>query len=497
MLLYEFVFIFLAFLGSETLGGNPPEDGFLNFKPVKPDINAFPKKSGNQTSKQSSCGDCKFPFILWGREYYTCTNVYTTDPNVYVCATEVDAGNNLVEWDVCVPECPGASVASTQQVDVNPANDPGKCYCGVMNPYDIYGGSADSKDSKIVGGFFSYVGMIPWQVGLLFNSPSEANQGCGGALVGDQYVVTAAHCTEGASPGDIYVDVGDTILGTPFEAQSFIIAVEEIIDHSDYNSGTLENDISILKLAEKVDLYTYPNIKPACLPSYKYSGPAVVSGWGTTSSGGVSQSWLKDTNVDVYPQGSCGDYPPGDITDDMLCAGYPHGGKDACQGDSGGPLVARQISDSDSYTLTGVVSWGWGCASPGLPGIYANVSYFTSWLYDNMPDLVTCDPNFDTSYTYPPTNTYPPTATYPPTISCNPDDSINALKAFKKIKKVKTKELCRDECTDNEECQFFNFKDNKKANKRICYLLKVEAKFKKGFFSGPRGCSFEEYPIPG
>merc|ERR1719474_257353 len=96
MLLYEFMFIFLAFLWSETLGGNPPEDGFLNFKPVKPDINAFPKKSGNQTSKQSSCDYCKFPFILWGREYYTCTNVYTTDPNLYVCATEVDTAGELV-----------------------------------------------------------------------------------------------------------------------------------------------------------------------------------------------------------------------------------------------------------------------------------------------------------------------------------------------------------------------------------------------------------------
>merc|ERR1711872_549398 len=159
MLLYEFVFILSAFLWSIALCGTPPEDGFTYFKPVKPDINQFPQKSGNKTSKQSSCDSCVFPFVLWGREYRTCTNVYSypdVSPDYYICATEVDASN---------------------------ANEQGKCYCGVMNPYDPY---SYSSDSKIVGGYSSYIGMIPWQVGLLFSNTNEANQGCGGTLVGDQ-----------------------------------------------------------------------------------------------------------------------------------------------------------------------------------------------------------------------------------------------------------------------------------------------------------------------
>jgi len=482
MLLYEFVFILSAFLWSDALCGTPPEDGFTYFKPVKPDINQFPQKSGNKTSKQSSCDSCVFPFVLWGREYRTCTNVYSypdVSPDYYICATEVDASNELVSWDYCAPECPGASKESTGQVGANPANEPGKCYCGVMNPDDPY---SYSSDSKIVGGYASYIGMIPWQVGLLFSNTNEANQGCGGTLVGDQYVVTAAHCTDTASPGDVFVTVGNTILGTKFESKSFIIDVEAVINHPDYNDQTTENDISILRLAEKVDLYKYPHIKPACLPSYPYSGPGVVSGWGTVSSGGLMQSHLRDVEVDIYPQGDCGDYPPGDITPDMICAGYPEGGSDACQGDSGGPLVARQMADSDSYTLTGVVSWGYGCAQPNLPGIYANVSYFTTWLYDNMPDLYTCQPNYGDDGG-------------PGGIPCNPENTINALVPYKKIKKVATKEECRDICTNEQyECQYFNFKDNKKSKKRICFLLKVVAKPKQGFCSGESGCSFYDYP---
>ena len=76
---------------------------------------------------------------------------------------------------------------------------------------------------------------------------SPMNQGCGGTIVGDKYIVTAAHCTDGATINDLFVRVGDTILGTEFEAEAFTYEVCEIIQHPGFSWSTFENDISILR----------------------------------------------------------------------------------------------------------------------------------------------------------------------------------------------------------------------------------------------------------
>ena len=246
---------------------------------------------------------------------------------------------------------------------------------------------------RIVGGIPAEVGEFPWQVAILFQSTSLQNQGCGGTLVGDRYIVTAAHCTDGMRASDIYVQLGDTSFDTNFDTFAMTLPVKKIIQHPRYDGNTLANDISILQLRTSVSLTEYPNIKPACLPAKRalFPGDAIVSGWGTVGSYMHSNSWLHEVNVTVFADGDCGSMNS-HMTSDMLCAGLMAGGKDACQGDSGGPLVAADPDKNYAMSLIGVVSWGFGCAGEDALGIYAEVSHFTSWLKKQMRDLETCPP---------------------------------------------------------------------------------------------------------
>ena len=194
-------------------------------------------------------------------------------------------------------------------------------------------------------------------------------------MVNSDTIVTAAHCCDGQSASELKVVAGDHNLEMD-EGTEQVVDVSDIIMHPRYSASTITNDICILKLESSMDMNSY--VDGATLPyqDEEFFGTGTVSGWGTLSSGGPSPDTLHAVDVPIVTDSSCRDsYGEDDIADSMICAGER--GKDSCQGDSGGPMTC-------GGTHCGIVSWGYGCAVAGYPGVYTQTSYFVDFVSQHM-----------------------------------------------------------------------------------------------------------------
>ncbi|MEM6502063.1 MAG: serine protease [Cyanobacteria bacterium P01_C01_bin.89] len=246
---------------------------------------------------------------------------------------------------------------------------------GVLNAL-----TASRVTPRIVGGTPAAENKYPWMTALYYRgcSPSEC-QFCGGALVRPNWVLTAAHCAAGVNentPIDVFL--GSTQLTNSGEQ----IAVAEVIIHEDFDPNTLDNDLALLRLDTDSKQPNIKIIEPGDPSNLTNPGNlATVIGWGATSEGGNSSQKLLEVTVPIVSnQDANNAYKQlgSSITENMIAAGVPQGGKDACQGDSGGPFV---VKDADGeWVLAGATSWGIGCARPSLPGLYTRLSLYGKWL---------------------------------------------------------------------------------------------------------------------
>ncbi|XP_071493626.1 trypsin-2-like [Diadema antillarum] len=236
-------------------------------------------------------------------------------------------------------------------------------------------------NTMIVGGNDATEGSWPWQVGIIKNYlvGSGGYHMCGATLINDQWIVSAAHCFyRWKRLSDYTITVGSHDRDDVDKNQQNL-KLGGIWVHEDYNSRTLDNDIAMLKLEQPITFTDY--ISPACVATNDYPAgtTCVVTGWGDQETA-VDDTDLQEVYVPIIDTEVCNrqNWYNGAITDNMFCAGYPEGGQDSCQGDSGGPFVCR--NQAGAWELTGVVSWGYGCADALNPGVYTRVTRYNNWI---------------------------------------------------------------------------------------------------------------------
>ncbi|KAF5299444.1 hypothetical protein FQR65_LT01024 [Abscondita terminalis] len=231
-----------------------------------------------------------------------------------------------------------------------PSNDC-NCVCGMSN-----------RQIRVVGGNVTKVNEFPWLAGLSKNGEFL----CGATVLTRRHLLTAAHCVSGLDYRSMSIALGDHDRKDKDRFKNIQVRrIKNVFAHKLFDKATYNNDIAILEI--DTPLFFDARIQPACLPSSAltdYTGQfAVVAGWGRTGEKEEVSTILKKVVVPF---------------ENMFCAGFEEGKIDACQGDSGGPLHVK--NQGGVMDVVGVVSWGRGCARPGLPGIYTKlVNYLTGF----------------------------------------------------------------------------------------------------------------------
>ncbi|XP_058061500.1 CLIP domain-containing serine protease B4-like [Anopheles bellator] len=258
---------------------------------------------------------------------------------------------------------------------------------------------------RIIGGERAKIDEFPWTALIQHRrNNGDLKFHCGGSLISNRYVLTAAHCINNIARSWTItaVRLGEWDLQaerdctTIFDEQICAdpvqdIAVERLIVHPNYATtlSRVKNDIALIRLVQPAQFTDF--VQPICLPlsdgerTRSYDGQSfMVAGWGQTEEAPQSQYKLFVVIKGVQEASCQQSYPRADIDGTQVCAGGD-ANKDSCRGDSGGPLMYNGNSDKGPLMyLAGVVSFGRKCGLQGVPGVYTRVNQYLEWIVGTL-----------------------------------------------------------------------------------------------------------------
>ncbi|XP_033322344.2 serine protease nudel [Megalopta genalis] len=240
--------------------------------------------------------------------------------------------------------------------------------------------------ARVVGGRASNPDAWPFLVAIYKNGHFY----CGGVILSELWVLTAAHCLDEYTGHYFEIQAG-LLRQFSFSPMAQTRKARYTIIHPHFIKQDLNNDIAMIKLDDPLRFNRW--VRPVCLPDVDLLGAmwrqkpdvnttCIAIGWGAIKENGPDPDQLREVEVPILK--NC-KYEI-DQHENVICAGYPEGGRDACQGDSGGPLMCKNPYSESQWYVAGIISHGEGCARPFEPGVYTRVSYFREWIREISND---------------------------------------------------------------------------------------------------------------